>query len=1364
MAELLLDAVLQVLFEKLLSPELLNFARRYEGLGKKLDKWRKMLSRIQALLDDAEEKQHTNKAVKLWLDDLRDLAYDAEDILDEFDTEALLCKLNGEKEGNTSKVRNLLPACCTGFTPHALKMNIRLESKITEITDRFNDLAKQEADLRLKEIAYGNSRRKTRTLVATSVMNEPHVYGRDKDKEALVELLLSEKCRDAQVSVIPILGMGGIGKTTLAQFLFNDEKVKSLFDIKAWACVSEDFDVDRVTKTILLSLTSENCDGKDQNWLQVKLKEKLEGKKFLIILDDLWNENYHDWTILCAPFLAGSQGSTIIITTRNEGVSSMTGTIPTYHLQVLSNGDCLSLFTQHALGANDFSAHPNIQDIGEEIVKRCKGLPLAAKALGGLLRTKQNRDEWNNVLQSKIWNIPEEKSKIVPALMLSYRHLPSHLKRCFAYCSIFPNDYEFEEQQLVLLWMAEGLIQSQEEDKQMEVLGSEYFHDLLSRSFFQQSSMKKSQFVMHDLINDLAQCVAGDTCFRMEDRIGDSNGKRLPKTARHSSYLGGKYDCNTKFEAFFEFTCLRTFLPLMLPTSTYCYLTHSVPLQLLPKLKCLRVLSFHGYSIYELPDSIGDLKHLRYLDLSHTKIRGLPESTAMLCNLQTLILKGCRYLKELPSKLGNLVSLRHLNIQNANQLEGMPPQIGKLTSLRTLSNLIVGKGNFFALKELGYLLHLQGTLIISRLENTIEPKDASDARLIEKPDLSALCLEWSWNIDESEDRTSELETLNMLHPNKSLKELTIRRYGGPEFTTWLKGPSFPNMLLLRIENCRKCTSLPAVGQLPLLKDLFIVGMASVKSVGDEFYEGSCAQPFRSLETLHFSDMEEWESWSPNGEFPHLRELSIERCPKLLGTLPSHLPLLQNVVIESCEQLVIPISSFPELCKLGIDGSKGVVRKSKVDFTRLCSKSFSTISELQCPVEGFMNLERLTVENCDELMPLWSNDVGLLQSLPRLRKMWVYGCQKLVSLVAEEVKEQPHKGMPSTHNPMESLPKAVVYNSMFLDHIHIDGCDSLTHIAIEQLPPTLKHLNIFNCKMLESVTKTFHHNSSLEEIYIQNCKILKSLPMGMHSLGHLQHISVFRCSTLVSFPDGGLLPRNLRRLYIINCENMQALPNCIHYITSLQELWIENCPGIVSFPDQGFSTNLTSLTVRDCNITEALLEWGLHRLSSLQHLQIGGGCPHLVSFQEMKLPASLTSLIIRNFPNLKYLSSNGLRYLSSLTTLRIGWCEKLMSFPDDGLPPSLMDLRIFYCEKFTSFPKDGLPPSLQQLHIANCPLLKERCKKDQGRDWIKIAHIPRVEIDGSFFYDPETEEQNLPMDQSNLDFLFYYAVMGEVAAV
>ncbi|KAG2673251.1 hypothetical protein I3760_13G081400 [Carya illinoinensis] len=625
--ELFLSAFIQMLLLQM-SREFLDFVRQ-EGIQEKLNKWRKTLSRLQAVLDDAEEKQYTSRAVKEWLNDLKDLAHDVEDILDEFATEALRRKFMNENQASTSMVRNLIPDCCLASTPTTFKINTRLG---------------------------------------------------EKDKEAILELLLSEKSSDTKVSVIPILGMGGIGKTTLTQHVYNDEKVQLFFDLKA---------------------------GDDLNLLQVKLKENLKGKKFLVILDDIWNENYHDWTILRAPFQAGGPGSAIIITTRNQGVSSMIGTTQAYRLQVLSNDACLSLFTTHALQTEDFSMHANLKDIGEEIVRRCKGLPLA--------------------------------------------------------------DYEFEEKQLVWLWMAEGLIQLQEGEKQMEELGSQYFHNLVSRSFFQQSSENKSRFLMHDLINDLAQSIAGDTCFKMEDGSEGSNKGKISKKARHSSYVVSSFDGTKKFE-------------------------------LLPKLQYLRVLSLSSYYITELPDSIGNLKHLHYIDLSHTLIKSLPESMTTLYNLQTLLLENCP-IEKLPSTFANLLNLHHLNILNADLLEGMPPQIGKLTSLQTLSNMFVGKGTCSKVKELGPLSHLEGMLCILRLENVVESKDASDANLIGKPNLSGLMFEWCSNIiepqdDESQHKLIELEVLDVLQPHHTLKELTIKCYGGVEFPTWLRRPSFPNMVFV----------------------------------------------------------------------------------------------------------------------------------------------------------------------------------------------------------------------------------------------------------------------------------------------------------------------------------------------------------------------------------------------------------------------------------------------------------------------------------------------------------------------------------------------------------------------------------------
>ncbi|KAB1212510.1 putative disease resistance RPP13-like protein 1 [Morella rubra] len=311
--------------------------------------------------------------------------------------------------------------------------------------------------------------------------------------------------------------MAGVGKTTLARLVFNDDSVEH-FDLKAWVCVSDDFDVSRITKAILESITSHPCDLKELNDVQVKLAYELEGKKFLFVLDDLWNEDYGLWEALQPPFRAGAPGSKILVTTRNTNVGKMMGAAESHNLEFISEEDCWEIFKQHALmnGSSDTSADLGI--IRKKIVERCSGLPLTARTLGALLRGK-GLDECEDILSSNMWSSPDKETDILPVLRLSYHHLPHHLKRCFAYCSVFPKDYEFEEKQLVLLWMAEGLIHQGERSRSMEDLGAEYFSDLLSRSLFQESSSDKSKFVMHDLTSDLSRWVAGTSYFRLGSNL-----------------------------------------------------------------------------------------------------------------------------------------------------------------------------------------------------------------------------------------------------------------------------------------------------------------------------------------------------------------------------------------------------------------------------------------------------------------------------------------------------------------------------------------------------------------------------------------------------------------------------------------------------------------------------------------------------------------------------------------------------------------------------------------------------------------------------------------------------------------------------
>ncbi|GLT87566.1 hypothetical protein SLE2022_056450 [Rubroshorea leprosula] len=437
--------------------------------------------------------------------------------------------------------------------------------------------------------------------------------------------------------------MGGIGKTTLARLIYNDDKLKGRFGLKAWVCVSEDFDVHRITRAILEQVPTENCDKKELTLLQERLKDKLSGQKFLLVLDDIWNEDYELWENLQRPFLRGAPGSKIIITTRSENIGKMMrGNDRVHHLSLLEDDACLSLFAQHALGAENFDAYPDLKGVGEKIVEKCKRLPLAIKTLGGLLRGKAHHAEWENILNSEIWDLPAGNGSILPALKLSYNHLPSHLKRCFGYCSIFPKHYEFDEGELVLLWMAKGLLQQQpQRTKKVKGLGHQYFRDLLSRAFFQRSSWDESLFVMHDLIVDLALHVVGGMCHTLEldGNISDISLQRV----HHLSFFPCEYEVSKRFEFLERKRNLCTFLQLKdsrLDGWVHNFLSNTL-LQDLMGLKCLRVLSLRKYSIKKVSNSIGDLKHLRFINLSGTQIKSLPESVGYLLYLQSLLLRDC---------------------------------------------------------------------------------------------------------------------------------------------------------------------------------------------------------------------------------------------------------------------------------------------------------------------------------------------------------------------------------------------------------------------------------------------------------------------------------------------------------------------------------------------------------------------------------------------------------------------------------------------------------------------------------------------------------------------------------------------------
>jgi hypothetical protein len=483
--EAFLSAFLQVLFDRLASREFIDLVHstKYDDL---LEKLKITLLTVTALLNDAEEKQFHSPAVEKWLHMAKDVLYDAEDILDELATEALKCKVEAESQASPNQVWN--------WSFISTPSSREIESKLKNIIEKLQLIAKYKEALGLKDSVGGSSSGLKQRLPTTSLVDETCVYGRKHDKGLIIELLLRDAPIMNRIGVVPIFGMGGIGKTTLAQIVYNDERVEEHFDLRIWVCVSDQFDVVRVTKTIFRSVTWENTDLNDLNLLQVSLKEKLVRKRFLLVLDDVWNKRNNDWDLLWKPLKTGARGSKILVTTRNRDVASSMGTVPAHHLRGLSSDDCWSLFTSQAFENRNIDFYPNLEAIGREVVDKCEGLPLAAERLGILLRSRQEEDEWKDILNRKIWDLPDDESDILQSLRLSYHHLPAHLKQCFAYCSIFPPGYEFDKDSLVLLWMAEGFVLQPNAKKRLEDVGGEYFLELVSRSSFKNLSTRSRDF------------------------------------------------------------------------------------------------------------------------------------------------------------------------------------------------------------------------------------------------------------------------------------------------------------------------------------------------------------------------------------------------------------------------------------------------------------------------------------------------------------------------------------------------------------------------------------------------------------------------------------------------------------------------------------------------------------------------------------------------------------------------------------------------------------------------------------------------------------------------------------------------------
>ncbi|XP_044476111.1 putative disease resistance protein RGA3 [Mangifera indica] len=899
------DAIVNLALEQLVkitARRIVEEVRLVGGVKKEVKKLRSNLEAIQAVLLDAEERQiKGDRDVRRWLDQLKDTSYDMEDVLDEWNTEIMRLQVEGDPEDAPApkqKVPSFFPCSCFGIKEVVLRRDIA--GKIKELNKELDNIAKEKDAFNLKKMKSTKARKQVQT---TPFVDVAEIRGRVSEKDFLVSKLLDERNEEQKdLPVISLIGMGGIGKTTLAQLAYNNDKVKSHFDTRVWVCVSDPFDEFRVAKAILegLKCPTDNL-GELESLLQC-IHQSITGKKFLLVLDDVWSEDHNKWESFYLYLKNGSYGSKVLITTRSDRVALIMGSVDPIIMEKLSEDECWLVFTQFAFFGRPLKECKKLEKMGKEIVAKCDGLPLAAKTIGSLLRFKRPRDKWQQILDSEIWTLEEIEEGLFSPLMLSYNDLPFEIRQCFLYCAIFPKDHDIKKDHLIKLWMAQGYL-GFDNDTEMEVIGQEYFDHLASRSFFQEFQKDDDGNIesckMHDIVHDFAQFLSKNEYFTVEIHhdlvINTSNEK-----ARHSM-LTLNYGATLPI-SICSIKSLRTLLTDCEDSERSMY---SLPDDVLPNLfgeltslRALEISPKFGRSdlITAIPEEVKKLIHLKYLNLSGQDVEELPETFCELYNLQTLDISRCMRLKELPEGMGKLINLRHLMNYHTNSLSYMPKGIEKLTCLRTLSEFVSSSdGSNATLACLKDLKHLRGKLEIRGLQNVTNVSEVKRMQILSnKEHLFYLILTFNESAEatyfgyarEGERKIDDDELLlKALQPLPNLEKLDINGYRGSTFCSdWIMSLTGLRELLLGC--CNNCMHLSPLGKLPSLESLRIYEMRVKKVVTGIESDGAFSSStsvilFPKLKVLEFSSMSEWEEWDyGNTILPCLASLSINFCPKL----------------------------------------------------------------------------------------------------------------------------------------------------------------------------------------------------------------------------------------------------------------------------------------------------------------------------------------------------------------------------------------------------------------------------------------------------------------------------------------------------